>query len=314
MPDVLVVGELCLDITIHKPRGIRVCCERAWDERITLSPGGSAFFASQTFSALGFSTAIRAAVGDDWVGEYLMSELSRVGVDVKAIRQVEGKETQKAIAVCDETNEYPTACSEPISGISQQVELPSGLKVLYVAGFLLYPEMWGDEFGELLSRVRRKNALIAVDTQWLPISPEKVAGALNPLVLGQVDTLFMNSKEARLLAGTQSLEAAASRLSKLGPSLIVVKLGERGSLVYREERTVQRAAFPVAIRSTIGAGDVFGAAFCYGLLMGWSLSKTSDFANAAAALSITTETNRPPSLDNILELAQPDQKADEEFI
>jgi sugar/nucleoside kinase (ribokinase family) len=47
------------------------------------------------------------------------------------------------------------------------------------------------------------------------------------------------------------------------------------------------AAFRVQVVDSTGAGDIFHAAFVYGLLQGWPLPKTLDFACAAAALNCT---------------------------
>jgi sugar/nucleoside kinase (ribokinase family) len=43
----------------------------------------------------------------------------------------------------------------------------------------------------------------------------------------------------------------------------------------------------VAARDTTGAGDVFHAAFAYGILQGWPLPRLLDFSCAAAALNCT---------------------------
>ena len=44
-------------------------------------------------------------------------------------------------------------------------------------------------------------------------------------------------------------------------------------------------AFCVPVVDTTGAGDLFHAAYIYGLLQGWQLDRRLDFACAAAALN-----------------------------
>ena len=51
----------------------------------------------------------------------------------------------------------------------------------------------------------------------------------------------------------------------------------------RDER-VEVAPFPVDVVNGLGAGDAFGGAFCHGLLGGWSLGRTLEFANVAGAI------------------------------
>jgi sugar/nucleoside kinase (ribokinase family) len=60
---------------------------------------------------------------------------------------------------------------------------------------------------------------------------------------------------------------------------------------------------------TTGAGDIFHAAFIYGLLQNWLLEQTMRFANAAAALACTKVGARAsiPDLTEALRLAGIDQ-------
>lgn len=301
---VLVIGELCLDIIVHRPKSVCVLGEPVWAEEVTLTPGGSVFYAGCTFNALGLGVFLRAAVGDDWEGKYLISELSRRGLATGGIMQVKNQSTQKCIASCDGENEHFIACSPPIGGFSQKINLllPE-LKLIYIAGYLMYPEMWEDKFASFLSKAKRIGVKIFLDTQCLPISPAKILGALNPDILKNLDALILNSKEAELLTGEKDIKEAAKRLYKLGAAIIVIKLGKKGSLVYEGENLLYSPAFAVKVRNTIGGGDVFGAAFAYGLLQGWTLKKASNFANAAAALSIADRDagKKIPILNEILE-------------
>ena len=49
------------------------------------------------------------------------------------------------------------------------------------------------------------------------------------------------------------------------------------------EDQVEVAPYEVEVRNGLGAGDAFGGALCHGLLEGWDLAATVDFANAAGA-------------------------------
>ena len=62
-------------------------------------------------------------------------------------------------------------------------------------------------------------------------------------------------------------------------------LGSRGVLALAEGRYPYSPGFVVNCLDTTGAGDVFHGAFCYGVLEGYSLEETLEFANAMAALN-----------------------------
>jgi len=54
-------------------------------------------------------------------------------------------------------------------------------------------------------------------------------------------------------------------------------------------RIIEKPAYPVAAVDTTGCGDIFHAGFIYGVLKGWPLERSLDFAAwsaAQAALSL----------------------------
>jgi ribokinase len=74
---------------------------------------------------------------------------------------------------------------------------------------------------------------------------------------------------------------------RLGPAVLTVTLGNRGSLTRFGERIIHIPAFPVPEVDTTGAGDVFHGGFIFGLLKGLDLTDTIRFASALAALKCT---------------------------
>jgi 5-dehydro-2-deoxygluconokinase len=63
-----------------------------------------------------------------------------------------------------------------------------------------------------------------------------------------------------------------------------VKQGPRGVLGKTRAESVEVAPYPVTVVNGLGAGDGFGGALCYGLLQGWPLARTLQFANIAGAI------------------------------
>jgi sulfofructose kinase len=82
----------------------------------------------------------------------------------------------------------------------------------------------------------------------------------------------------------KSLPAVRSRY---GARLTAATLGHEGVLAYDGAQFHYAPAFRVTTVDTTGAGDIFHAAFIYGLLQGWPLPRQLEFACAAAALNCT---------------------------
>ncbi len=133
--------------------------------------------------------------------------------------------------------------------------------------------------------------LIAFDTMnlWINICREEVEAMLR-----KVDLVTLNDEEIHLLTGEKSPLKGARKILKYGPSWVVVKKGEHGSLLIgREVEPFLCPAYPIdeAVDPT-GAGDTFA-----GAMMGY-LAATGDItslnvrravAYGAVAASFTVE-------------------------
>jgi sugar/nucleoside kinase (ribokinase family) len=80
--------------------------------------------------------------------------------------------------------------------------------------------------------------------------------------LGRVDVFFANDEEARLITGEANLIAAGKSLLKLGPSLVLLKKGEHGALVFGRDYVFGVLAHPCdQVIDPTGAGDSFAGGF-----------------------------------------------------
>jgi 5-dehydro-2-deoxygluconokinase len=61
-------------------------------------------------------------------------------------------------------------------------------------------------------------------------------------------------------------------------------MGPAGVLAADEAGVVTVAPAEVEVVNGLGAGDAFGGAICHGLLEGWPLGQTLEFANTAGAI------------------------------
>jgi sugar/nucleoside kinase (ribokinase family) len=76
------------------------------------------------------------------------------------------------------------------------------------------------------------------------------------------DFLLINDSEARLLSGESNLKKAAQKILAMGPNTLVIKRGEYGAMLFRED---QFFVVPGYLLETVfdptGAGDCFAGGF-----------------------------------------------------
>ena len=119
--------------------------------------------------------------------------------------------------------------------------------------------------------------------------------------------ICLNLKEARSIdpAFTPTGEPAAfaGLQARLDARMLIVKLGEQGSMLFDGERVVTAPARPAQVADTTGAGDAFLAAL---VLTGVDDPlEALTLANAWAALSIQIHGTIPPALGDLVTMLAP---------
>jgi sugar/nucleoside kinase (ribokinase family) len=80
--------------------------------------------------------------------------------------------------------------------------------------------------------------------------------------LKKVDIFFGNDEEFKMITGEINLIKAGKKLLQMGPSLVVIKKGEHGALLMREDFVFGVLAYPCEdVIDPTGAGDCFAGGF-----------------------------------------------------
>jgi sugar/nucleoside kinase (ribokinase family) len=234
----LVVGSVAFD-TIEMPSLLR-----------QQQPGGSALYFS---AAASYFCAVRlmAAVGDDWPAENT-AQLEQLGVDTRGLERIEGQQTFAWRGRYAEDLEQRETVDLQLNVLEQyQPRLPAcyrDSRLVFLANGLPRIQL------AVLDQVDSPELVIA-DTvdDWIRSEREDLMR-----VLARIDGLMINQSEAVLLTGQQDLPAAGRALLELGPRLVVIKCGERGSLAISRDEVYSQPAYPLAqLLDPTGAGDSF---------------------------------------------------------
>jgi sugar/nucleoside kinase (ribokinase family) len=103
-------------------------------------------------------------------------------------------------------------------------------------------------------------------------------------LLGAVDHVFVNEREALLYARSGTMRAALAFWRGRARS-VVIKLGRRGSRWLAPDRDLTLAPPRVRAVDTTGAGDAFNGGFLYGLLRGLPARRCLEAGNFTGARS-----------------------------
>jgi sugar/nucleoside kinase (ribokinase family) len=250
-----VVGSIAFD-AVRTPFGER--------ERML---GGSAVHFSLAASFF-CDVAVVGPVGDDF-GDEEYAVLHDRGVNTDGIERIDGGKTffwaghygyDLNQAHTDDTQLNVFGEFEP--KLSPEIK---SVENIFLAN--IHPQL------QMQVRKQCKDARLAgLDSMNLWIDTERDA-----LVeaISNVDLIFMNDAEVRMLTNEPNLVRAARKVMQMGPGVVVAKQGEYGAALFYGDRFFALPAYPLeTVKDPTGAGDSFAGGFL-GYLAGHNGSESA---------------------------------------
>jgi sugar/nucleoside kinase (ribokinase family) len=288
-PRVLCAGILVGDLFVPPLARLPEAGELLVTDDFLMGAGGCAANVATVLSKLGVDSRVVGKVGRDSFGDYVVSALADLGIDVSFIGRSDTIGTAKTVIVpvAGEDRRYihTVGANADLTGQDFSPDALSDVDVVYLGGYLLLPGLRTAAVVELLEAAHRARARTVLDVV-LPGDMRASMDELRP-ILSSVDFFLPNYDEARLLTGEQDAERQAAIFNDAGAKTVVITMGAEG-LVVRSAGENQCVAAPsVDVVDGSGAGDAFAAGLIVGLLEDWELARSLVFASEAGALACT---------------------------
>ncbi|MEW1866426.1 5-dehydro-2-deoxygluconokinase [Streptomyces sp. NPDC088194] len=257
--------------------------------------GGSATNVAVAAARHGRDAALITRVADDPFGRYVRAEAARLGVDpsyITAITDPDGPPTPVTFCEVFPPDDFPlyfyrygTAPDLMIEPGELPLDAVRDTAVLWatVTGLSAEPSR-AAHFAAWQARGRRATTVLDLDYRPMFWASAEQARAQVSRALEHVTVAVGNREECEVAVGETDPGRAADALLDRGLELAIVKQGPKGVLAATRDERVEVAPFPVQVVNGLGAGDAFGGALVHGLLSGWELRRTIEFANVAGAL------------------------------
>ena len=239
--------------------------------------GGSAANTLYGFSQLGGVGHYSFKVGNDSNAEIFINDLNSVGIE-HSYTSTNGYDgttgTCRVFVTPDGERTMQTFLGITQSyGVEQINE--NALKnseMIYVEGYLVASPSALEACKMAMQKAKNNNVKIAL-TLSDPSMPTYFKDAVNSLLELEVDILFGNEEEIKIISGEDSLEKAYLKL-KDRVKLLVVTRGSEGAMAFDNTNKFTTPGEKVNCIDTLGAGDLFAGAFLYGHLYGKSIPES----------------------------------------
>ena len=295
LPTIYVAGNVNVDVIL----GPLADWPRIGTETILphseLRVGGQAGNTGLALAALGARHCVAASIGNDALGQWLAAAFP----DSAATWPRVAAATSITIGIVHPSGErtFFTSLGHLASLAPQHIlaQLPAAASpadVVLLCGVFLSPALV-EGGAPLVHALRERGYPIALDTGWPPQGWEAVRGQVEAW-LPLLDHVLLNDIETCALAGTNDLDRAANWcLARLPASAtLVVKRGADGACAWRGGEQIAQPAPAVEVIDTVGAGDVFNAAYLFALQRGEGLAQALERGVHAASRAISSSPRR----------------------
>jgi sulfofructose kinase len=273
--DILGIGENATDTLLVLPQFPTVG-SKVETQDAQIMPGGQVATALVACQTWGLRTHYVGSIGDDPSAELHRREFQRTGVHTSLFRSPRTLSHMSFILVDAQSGERTVAWKR-----DRRLALPrtflkrswvSSARLLYIDGH--------DPSTTRKAAAWARSARVPVVADFDHWSPQLAR------LLPFVDYPVVSRDFPLAASGEPTLLKALPQLKrKYRFRAICVTLGIDGALAWDGARFWYAPSYKVRVKDTTGAGDLFHAAFSFGILRAWELQRILDFACAAAGLN-----------------------------
>jgi len=290
--DVCVVGNLNADLVLYPLKDFPAWGSEVITRNMSWRPGGIAN-ALFCLARLGVGVSAIANVGDDAMGEELVSALEGAGISANHIERSAYVPTAVSVGLGREDGEraFVTHVGHlkrlDVDLVLRHCQAWQEPQYVLISGYFLLPGLGFGGIKTLSDILRAEGKVVLLDVGWdVEGWPQRSVGEVMQLLQG-VDVFLPSLNEAQALTGQTDPRACLEALYVRSRRGVIIKMGDAGCIARTEEGTFEQPAFPVEALDTTGAGDCFNSGIIVGLLSDWDMARTLRFASAVAATVIS---------------------------
>jgi 5-dehydro-2-deoxygluconokinase len=263
---------------------------------------------------LGLRSVLLTALGEDPVGDFVLSFLEKEGVVTSFIPRKPGKRTSAVILGIEPPDKFPLVyyrdnCADIELTVDDVLAAPvAESRAVLISGTGLSQEPSRSATLFAAEQAKANDATVFLDLDFRPDQWHdaraygltiRAAMRLVDVVIGTADEVKAAALEAESNVSVEHSQVSGARVGgdvmkaidavlAAGPSTLVMKRGGEATTVYlRDGNVIEAAPFPVEVHNVLGAGDAFAGGLIYGYLKGWDWHRAARMGNACGAIVVT---------------------------
>jgi 2-dehydro-3-deoxygluconokinase len=256
--------------------------------------GGDTSNAAVAAARQGAKVGMITGLGRDMPGDSFMAMWTRTGIDTSMVTRSERYLTGVYFVTHDQAGHHflhhrANSAAAMFGPEDVPVDAIGRARMLYLSGISQGISTTAcDATLAAIDAAQSRGVKVAYDTNYRPrLWPPARAAAVMRATMESVDYALPGIEDVRTLTGLTDPDAMLDYYLKLGPGVVVLKMGEAGAYLATSGTRVKIPAFPVHAVDATGAGDTFCGSFLARILAGDAPEPAARYAAVAAALKCT---------------------------
>jgi sugar/nucleoside kinase (ribokinase family) len=254
-----------------------------------LTTGGNAVNCSIALGKMGIDCDAVVKVGDDALGEFVISELNKYNVNTDGVIHGQGIHTPYTFACIMPGGQRSffhtmgangTLCYDDIN-----LDIVKRGKFCFVTGTMVMGTFDGEQTARLLGDAQAAGVKTLLDTVYLDSAPTELWHANIHPALPVLDYFIPSQPEAKAITGLDDPVDISKAFQDRGCKNVLIKMDEQG--VFCRDASGAKTFVPAYqvddVVDTTGAGDSWCAGFLAGLQSGLEMPEAAQLGNATAA-------------------------------
>jgi 2-dehydro-3-deoxygluconokinase len=287
MVDLLCMGEPMLEFNQlpAQPDGSRHYLEGHGGDT-----SNAAIAAARQGARVGYITAL----GLDMPGDSFMALWAREGVDASTVIRTDRWLTGVYFVTHDVQGHHflhyrANSAAAMFTAADLRQPAIAAARMFYVSGISQgISNSATDAVFAAIDIARRNGVKVAYDTNYRPrLWPPARAAAVMHAAMALTDYALPGIEDVRIMTGLTDPDAMLDFYLRLGPKVVVLKMGESGAYLATPEHRICVPKHDVQVVDATGAGDTFCGSFLARILAGDAPEQATRYASVAAALKCT---------------------------
>jgi ribokinase len=282
---ILVVGSLNMDFVVQVGK-LPAPGETVRGSDFVTVPGGKGANQACAAGRIGGRSSMIGRVGGDVFGEQLRASLARAGVDTSSVQATPGVATGVALIFVERGGQNVIVVAGGANELLSVTDVEQALADASGGYLLLQLECRQETVEAAAALARTRGMRVILDPAPARAVPDAFLQSVDILTPNETEALIHLGRPARPVALSEAPEIARALRGRC-PGTVILKMGENGAWLDDGHISRHFPTLKVEAVDATAAGDTFNGALAVALAEGKSMPEAIDFANRAAALSVT---------------------------